>query len=204
LNVCGVHGASLVLQLCLNEIEGWTKGAQQIVLVAVKGLLSAEELADDAGVFEVDSEQLQQVVGVYNAIEDGGSLVLLLEEIINQGLQGFVLFAFARVESVAPVGVVAACGWLIEAGVGCAARWVGADDGPSLAGVAVGQGLGAWFRSWMWEHLAAVLMAAGGIRGFGCPILAGPPGWVDVCAFLTHFELLPNEKGGHPQRLSAL
>jgi uncharacterized membrane protein YdcZ (DUF606 family) len=65
MNVRGVHGASLVFQLCLNEIEGWTKGAQQIVLVAVKGLLIAEELADDAGVFEVDSEerQVQRFVG---------------------------------------------------------------------------------------------------------------------------------------------
>ncbi len=61
-----------------------------------------------------------------------------------------MLFAFARVESVAPVGVVAACEWLIEAGVGRAARWVGAEHGPSLAAVAVGQGLGAWFRSWVW------------------------------------------------------
>ena len=193
MNVCGVHGASLVFQLCLNEIEGWTQSAQQIVLVAVQGLLSAEELADDAGVFEVDSEEPQQVVGVYNEIEDGVSLVLLLEEIINHGLQGFVLFAFALVESVAPVGVIAACEGPISAGVGRAARWVGAQDGPSLARVAVGQGLGAWFRSWLWEHLAAVLMAAGGIRGFGCPIFAGSPRGVDVCALSAHFELLPNE-----------
>ncbi len=54
--------------------------------MAVELLLSAEELADDAGVFEVDSEEPQQVVGVYNEIEDGVSLVVLLEEMINQGL----------------------------------------------------------------------------------------------------------------------
>ncbi|NIO11036.1 MAG: hypothetical protein GTO40_24700 [Deltaproteobacteria bacterium] len=54
--------------------------------MAVELLLSAEELADDAGVFEVDGEEPQQVVGVYNEIEDGVSLVVLLEEMINQGL----------------------------------------------------------------------------------------------------------------------
>jgi hypothetical protein len=90
MNVCGVHGASrfwlLVLQLGLNEIERWAEGAEEIVILAVELLLSAEELADDAGVFEVDSEEPKQVVGVYNAIEDGVSLVLLLEEMINHGL----------------------------------------------------------------------------------------------------------------------